>query len=228
MPATPNPAIEIERRMNAAWRDAINAAHAYISEDCSPGSKASMEYAISCGYEDYENFDPRKEGDWPDFNDWAMALADERVSGEANRILDEAEIAPDGRLTVWRAMIVPTDWIEMGINEQPIGKCWAWDSAFAIAHQGHGWPDPDRMMVRIRATVDVGDIDWTETLALNAAGEYTVGDEKEIRLHDAALVEVDVIEWAAYGQSYKDGEPVIFEPGSAYPAGKACAPALAC
>jgi len=224
----PDPYQEIIRHMSAARREAIEVTQSYLLEDCSPGTKLACEYAIRSGYEDFESFDPRHQDCWGEFEDWAKEFAADRADEEADRILDEAEILPDGRLRLWRAMTVPTDWIEEGIHKAPIGKCWAWDPAFAIPHQGEGWHDPDRMLVKIRATVDVAGIDWVETLALNAAGEFTVGDEKEIRLHEEALVEVETIEWAPFGESYKDGDPVHFEPGELYPAGKACAPALSC
>lgn len=214
--------------MRVAREQAITIAHAMMVEDCGPGAKLAGDYAIQMGFEDYESFDPRDPEHWPDFDAWARDLAAARVDEEADRILEEVTVQPDGILTVWREMIVPRGWIEDEMEKAPLGKCWSWDPSFAIAHQGHGWNDPDRMTVKMQALVPVDDIDWDETLALNAAGEYTVGDEKEIRLLDEAVVEVIRIERAAFDQPYDDGGSIEFSPAVRLAAGSVPAPAAIC
>lgn len=193
--------------------DSAKVAIDMMTEDCSRGSKLALEFAYLALQDDHEAFDPKSSNLWYEFQRWVSDIAAQRSLEQVDRIEREAEWLPDRRMVVWREMTVEKDWIENGLRDSSVGQCWSWDRNYAEAHQGKGFDDPERMRVRLRAYVEPDDIDWIETIALNAAADYTVGDEKEIRLFESACPEVVLVEWATFSRGYSDENTVFFNPG---------------
>lgn len=113
--------------------------------------------------------------------DRAVQLVEEEIEKLAFELVIEGEA-----IHIWRAMIVPGDWVDNGLNDGGIGVCWAFDPVGAVSHDGGGgevFRD-----IKMHATVDFYDVDWSETVVLNAVDVDTVGEEFEIRLKPEAHV----------------------------------------
>ena len=161
--------------------------------DCVPGSQIATEYALVSRLPDPEDYDPRgKDGLDPDFHAFVRWKAKERVDEEMDRISHEC-VVEDGLVVLWRELVVDADWIDGAFRDRPIGICWSWDRNFAVAHYGTDIGKPGRVKALVKALCEPDAVDWQMTVTLNAAAHYTVGDEKEIRLHHDRMIEIETI-----------------------------------
>ncbi|TLX15760.1 hypothetical protein [Rhizobium sp. MHM7A] len=126
---------------------------------------------------------PELQGEMDQFlRDRAAQLVEDEIENLAFDLEIESEA-----IQIWRAMIVPGDWVENGLSEGGIGVCWAFDPVGAVSHDGGGG-DETCHDIKMHATVDFYDVDWPETIVLNAVDTDTVGEEYEIRLKPEAHV----------------------------------------
>ncbi len=162
---------------------------ARLSEHAPAGSLLAVEYGVHIDAEDPYEVDPEEEGHREAFTAFVDASARTRLS-DALDTLSACVTEKDGRVRAWRELVVPDGWEFEGVIGRPLGTCWAYDPDGAEAHwgQGHGLEGHARVVVE--ALVPVSGVNWAETAVLNAVGEHTVGDEKELRLREDALVEV--------------------------------------
>lgn len=160
-----------------------------IAEDPCPGSMIAMEFAFEHVEDGYDECDPREPRHAADFAAFLRLRAEEEVDRAMGDVARNVETLHDGRMEVWREVLVPEGWERGGILSRPLGVCWAWDEASAEAHHGAGG-GPGWLAVVIRGAVAADGVDWPETVALAAAARHTVGEEQEIRLRPDALVEV--------------------------------------
>lgn len=134
-------------------------------------------------------FEPQ---DYPDFQDdldrFVRQRAVQLVEDEIENLAYDLEVEEEA-IHIWRAMIVPGDWVDNGLSEGGIGVCWAFDPVGAVSHDGGGGDETCRD-IKMHATVDFYDIDWPETIVLNAVDTHTVGEEFEIRLKPEASVQL--------------------------------------
>ncbi len=214
------------RAVEALDRDALLAeVAARLADVPCPGSMIAMEFAFEHVEDGFEDCDPLEPGHADDF----AAFLRTRAAEELDRALDDVAggvgFLPDGRVEVWREVLVPEGWEREGILSRPLGVCWAWDEASAEAHQGEGG-GPGWQAVVIHGAVDADGVDWPETVALAAAARHTVGEEQEIRLRGDALVEV--LGLAARPERERRLGPVALDAshlaGRALPAGDGSAP----
>lgn len=130
--------------------------------------------------------------DYPEFQDdldlFLRQCAIQFVEDEIENLAYDLEVEAEA-IHIWRAMIVPGDWVENGLNDGGIGVCWAFDPVGAVSHDGGGGNETCRD-IKMHATVDFYDIDWPETIVLNAVDTHTVGEEFEIRLKPEASVQL--------------------------------------
>ena len=162
-----------------------------IAEDLAPGNRICQEYGfvVLDDPEEAGSLDPRRPEHAAGFGPFLRRKAEEELSFALDRLVGEVTLRPDGRIELWRELVVPRDWPERGVRERPIGVCWAFDEEGAEAHHGAA-EGPDTLRVVVRGAVGLDGVDWVETAVLNAASEYTVGDEREIRLLPDARVEI--------------------------------------
>ena len=107
-------------------------------EDVTPGCILAMEYAFENVEDGFDECDPRLPEHARAFAAFVDRKAEERVGEAWDDILDNLVTLPDGRLQVWRELVVPADWVLEGIRDRPLGTCWAWDEKSAEAHNGSG------------------------------------------------------------------------------------------
>jgi hypothetical protein len=110
------------------------------------------------------------------------------VEDEIENLAFDLELEGEA-IQIWRAMIVPGDWVDNGLGDGGIGVCWAFDPVGAVSHDGGGGDETCRD-IKMHATVDFYDVDWPETIVLNAVDLDTVGEEYEIRLKPEATVQL--------------------------------------
>lgn len=170
--------------------DACRIAMDLVGDHCERGSRPAMEYAFFIGDGDPESFDIDVAGCRGHFEGWLWERLEHEVLEKAFQIGEALETDEDGRVVLWRAIHVASDWLETEIHERPIGVCWAWDPAFAIAHNAEGRGYGETMDIRVKCAVQAASVDWPMTLALNAADDFTVGEEREVRLRNDAVVEL--------------------------------------
>jgi len=164
-----------------------------ILSDCGEGSLIAMQYAGEQGFVDPEDYDPHgEEGFDPDFLDFVRWMAADRIREEMGRIGSEC-VVDAGAIVLWRELVVDEHWIDGPFRERPIGVCWSWDRSYAKAHHGVDAGKPGRVRALVKGLCEPEDVDWTTTVALNAAAPYTVGDEKEIRLLPGRAIEIETI-----------------------------------
>lgn len=125
-------------------------------------------------------------------NSGFQAFVVERATEKTYEVLDRLslDLKPTAdELTIWRAMVVPPDWLETGIHQRPIGICWAHEKDAAEAHFGD-FSDGKKLIV-IEGRANIEDIDWHTTILMNA----TMEEECEIRLKGTAKVTLTAAEW---------------------------------
>lgn len=127
---------------------------------------------------------PELQGEMEFLRDRAAQLVEDEIENLAFDLEIEGEA-----IQIWRAMIVPGDWVENGLGNGGIGVCWAFDPVGAVSHDGGGGDETCRE-IKMHATVDFYDVDWSETIVLNAVDIHTVGEEYEIRLKPEASVQL--------------------------------------
>lgn len=151
-----------------------------------------------------------------DYESFVAEYASERVS-EAYSELCWAIDAEEGRVSAWRSLTVPTDFLENGIFERPLGRYWAYCEDAAEPH----WGDfsTGRHEIVLHGVVDIDAIDWQISVVMNAHSE----EEKELRLKPHAVVHVVSATWK--GDRRTDPGPTI-QLGIDLPAGEATEPSL--
>jgi len=128
---------------------------------------------------------PEFQADMDEFlRDRSMRLIEDEIENLAFDLEVEGEA-----IHIWRAMVVPADWVDSGLHAGAVGICWAYDPLGAVSHDGGGGDDTF-CDIKMHATVDFHDVDWDETIVLNAVDADTVGTEYEMRLKPEGHVRI--------------------------------------
>jgi hypothetical protein len=170
---------------------------ARLLEEASPGLGVFNHFAYEYGYDRTDDFDPRIDQDiMSQFESFLDEKAREEVHEQIARL--SYDVNPvDGKLAIYRAIVVPLSWVPEDLSSRPLGVCWSWDEQFAISYVGGG--DESSKDIRLTGKVAVADIDWELTVALNAANSYWGEDEREIRIRTDAKVDISLVESRAFG-----------------------------
>lgn len=173
-----------------------------------PGSLICWEYGKSIGAENPDNVDPRcSDGTLSkEFLRFVRTRAQQLIKEKIGRLaaaIDEN----DGAINLYRGLLVDAAWLNSDITSRPAGVCWSWDYEFARSYD----PDMNEQLsacdpeieeepieVRLVSVIEIDDVDWTETIRLNASELYTVGEEREVRLKATAKVEIAGVDWRPF------------------------------
>jgi len=139
---------------------------------------------------DEEAIDLEDEATREDYEEYVTAYASDRVDDALTELcwsIDEEE----GRVSIWRSLTVPADFLDNGIRDRPLGIYWSFNEDAAESHWGNF--SDDRLEIVLHAVADINDIDWQTSLELNAHSE----EEKELRLKPTAIVHVISATWTA-------------------------------
>lgn len=172
-----------------------------LREDPSPGSALALEFACDWAEaEDPDSFDPRLPEHADEFGDFLRGKAREGVARAAHVLAHGILRRPDGRIELWREIVVDPLWDRGEVYSRPLGTCWAFEPGAAEAHWGEG--GPGRIRIVVHGAVDPAGADWAETVALNAVSGDTLGEEEcEVRLRPEARVEIlGLYERGAFGR----------------------------
>ncbi|TLX15930.1 hypothetical protein [Rhizobium sp. MHM7A] len=140
-----------------------------------------------------------------EFLQFVRTRAQELIDEKIGRLAEEID-ENDGAINLYRGLLVNAEWLKSDITSRPVGVCWSWDYEFAR------WYDPDvngklatcapeieeEIEVRLVSIIEIDDVDWTETIRLNASELYTVGEEREVRLKANAKVEIAGVDWRPF------------------------------
>lgn len=180
-----------------------------LTEDLSPGDRLPFEFAAMLQLDSPEDWKPGGDEHTETFNRFIANRADELLYEWTYRLENEVTFSENGRVRIWREMIVDKDWLEGEALTRPVGIYWAWGQEHAHAHNGEGHGDPAKMRVRLYGLAAVGDVYWNETVVLASVSEYTVGEEMEIRVHHDAKVEICGVEMAGFEGDFTAVEDCI-------------------
>ncbi|NTF17107.1 hypothetical protein G6L37_01515 [Agrobacterium rubi] len=158
---------------------------------------------------DLEDIDFEDEETREDYEEYVSDYAAEQVYGALAELCWSIE-EEEGRVSIWRSMTVPADYLENGIEDRPLGIYWAFKEDAAEAHYGD-FSKGLREIV-LKGVVRLDDIDWQRSLTVNAHSE----EEKELRLKDTAIVHVVSATWPS---SKSDQSAITVELDLELPAG---------
>lgn len=148
-----------------------------------------LEFAFMQGIDDPSSFDPGRPGEHGGAYERFLGRKVQEALGAAlDRIGNGFMVEPDGRIRLWRSIVVAEGWERGEVFERPLGLFWAFDPEYAVAH--HGPSVAGMRTVVLEGLVDPDGIDWELTVTLNAVDEATVGEEREVRLLASAKVEL--------------------------------------
>ena len=228
----------IRARLAALDGDALLAAIvARLGEDTGEGSQIVEEYRYGVGLDgdaddddDGADLDPAEidvasPGHAAAFARFLEGKAREELHAALYRLSVGLSVRPNGRVEVWREMVVPADWPTSGIAERPLGVYWSYAPDAAEAHWGGG-ADEASIRVVVHGLVDAEGIDWERSVVANAAEEATVGEEREVRLLDSAEVELVGVGIRKRHRGAVEPVDIGGSAGETFPAGEA-APARA-
>jgi hypothetical protein len=202
--------------------EAVRLTKAKLLDEALPGMGVFADFAYECGIEDIDDrdtFDPTQDENLAsEFDAFINEKSQQLVNEESYRLACEIR-SEDGLVDIFRSMIVPVSWGIDDIEARGLGVCWSWDCAFAIPYNGGGERETDKE-VRLTGKVDVGQIDWEQTIALNAVNASMGEDERELRLTNDAMVLLFDVEIRPYseGQTFK---PAFNLEGQKFAAGDA-------
>jgi hypothetical protein len=125
-----------------------------------------------------------------DFKDFVAERAFEQVYQAMDALRRDIDLEGDA-VRLWRSIVVPPDWLCQGIHERPLGVCWAYQKSAAEAHWGEFGEGRSELV--LEALVHVDDVDWQQSVCLNAHTEC----EREIRIKPTAFVHLISAEWAS-------------------------------
>jgi len=117
----------------------------------------------------------------PKFKTWFTDWVEEQY-GEAEWEIQNK--IHDGRITLWRCITAPRDW-KPDPSRHP-GIYWSWDEQAADAHWGSFNNGQIKWM--IEGSISEHDVDWLQTLAMNAQPSYQ--EEREVRIKEGADVKI--------------------------------------
>lgn len=108
----------------------------------------------------------------------------------------------DARITVFRGMTVPADFIATLVPGVSLGECWAWDQDGALKGSGlsSGMAPQGEIGVLLIATVEPTGINWPFTVAVNTFHE----DEKEIVVEEGASLVLHQVLLVEHGRAVRD------------------------
>lgn len=202
--------------------EAVRLTKAKLLDESMPGMGVFADFAYECGIEDindWDAFDPTQdEALAPEFDAFINEKSQQLVNEESYRLACEIR-SEDGLVDIFRSIIVPVSWGIDDIEARGLGVCWSWDSTFAISYNGGGERETDKE-IRLSGKVDVGQIDWELTVALNAVNTSMGEDERELRLTNDAVVLLFDIEARPYSAGQKF-QPVFTLDGRKVAAGDA-------
>lgn len=121
----------------------------------------------------------------PDFMSWFKGWVEDRAWnawGNFSHLFDA-----EGNAILYRVITAPANWQP---GERHPGIYWSWDVNAAQAHWGT-FSTGDATW-RMTAKINMRDIDWVATLVMNIDPSFE--DEKEIRINEAAPVELLKVE----------------------------------
>lgn len=148
-----------------------------------------LEFAFAHGLAEPERFDPADAGEHhAEYERFLRRKVGECLVASLDRIGDGLSMEADGRVRIWRSIVVAEGWERGEAFERPLGLFWAFDLEYAVAH--HGPSAGGMRTVVLEGLVDPDLIDWDLTVTLNAVDAATVGEEREVRLLESAKVEI--------------------------------------
>lgn len=148
-----------------------------------------LEFAYMQGIDDPDSFDPGRPGEHGTaYERFLRRKTQEALAAALDRIGNGFLVEADGRVRVWRSIVVSEGWERREAFERPLGLFWAFDPEYAVAH--HGPSAKGMHTVVLEGLVDPDWVDWDLTVTLNAVDEATVGEEREVRLLESAKVEI--------------------------------------
>ena len=211
---------EIWDQINLA--EVIRLVKVNLSQDAAPGLGVYADFARELDVEDQDEFDPRTAGLMSEFNTFLEEKVIDVVNEEIGRLAYDVQ-GDDGRLTIYRSIVVPNEWSKDDLAARPLGVCWSWEAQYAVPYSGGGDEATDKE-VRMTGNVDFDGVNWEMTVALNATNAYWGEDEREIRLHDDAEVSIVQIESRPY--STGNFESIADLNGEVYHAGELEVPSI--
>jgi hypothetical protein len=135
-----------------------------------------------------EGVDDEDDIDENDFSEWIkyeLETLAENFIGMIRR-----ELLNDGKMKIWRAMTVSSDWESKLPNQvKHLGVYWSWDKSAAEPHWGYSNDKP--LNVIMEAEVDEIAVDWEPTIRLNI--EPVSYEEKEVRLVKGSKINITSI-----------------------------------
>jgi len=142
-----------------------------------------------------------------DFKYWLEGEVQYKFDEAVNRISQEATVE-NGRITLWREMTVPENYIEHLLKQgKHLGIYWSFTGDAAEAH----WAGQHKHVVIIETSVEEKYINWEETILANMS-PTTGEDEKEIRLFRNTPLKIEGLQISDYGSGRKDYEFVDITP----------------
>jgi hypothetical protein len=135
-----------------------------------------------------EGVDDEDDIDENDFSEWIkyeLETLAENFIGMIRR-----ELLNDGKMKIWRAMTVSSDWESKLPNQvKHLGVYWSWYKSAAEPHWGYRNDKP--LNVIMEAEVDEIAVDWEPTIRLNI--EPVSYEEKEVRLVKGSKINITSI-----------------------------------
>jgi hypothetical protein len=136
---------------------------------------------------DFDEFS-KDEGNLKDFEGWLRYEFDYRFN-EQKSLYETLFRNGNGRMTLFRSMYVPKEWISSLSNgDIKLGIFWAYEEDAAEAHWGHG----QGTEILLQTSVTEEQIDYTGTFEANL--HPSVGEEeKEIRLNEHEKIPLEAL-----------------------------------
>jgi len=172
-----------------------------------PGSLICWEYGKSIGVDDPDNVDPKSHDGTlsKGFLHFVRLRAQELIEEKINHLACEID-ENEGVINLYRGLLVDSSWLTSDITSRPAGLCWSWDYEFARWYHSDksersaacARESGEEIEVRLVSIIEIDDVDWSETIRLNASELYTVGEEREVRLKPGAKVEIAGVDWRPF------------------------------